>query len=118
MIFKSFIFDTAFMLPLVCLQPSFCTEYIDNNAYDIHECPDSEYNMWDCCFIHLSPLARPDDETPGVETERTSSQQAYEKVSNTRRASTCVGLLFTEPQKRTQQMRPKRPPACLGSRNC
>ena len=23
------------------------------NAYEIAECPDSEYDMWDCCFIQL-----------------------------------------------------------------
>jgi hypothetical protein len=37
-------------------QPLFhrvCMEYIDNNAYEIAECPNSKYDMWDCCFIKL-----------------------------------------------------------------
>ena len=30
-----------------------CMEYIENNSYDITECPESHYDLWDCCFIQL-----------------------------------------------------------------
>ena len=30
-----------------------CMEHIDNNAYDIPECTESEYDVWDCCFVQL-----------------------------------------------------------------
>ena len=32
---------------------SVCMEYIDNNAYEITACPESRYDMWDCCCIQL-----------------------------------------------------------------
>ena len=28
-------------------------EYIDHNAYEIVECPDSDYDMSECCVIQL-----------------------------------------------------------------
>ena len=37
-------------------QPLFdrvCMEYVDNNAYAVKSCPESQYNMWDCCFIQI-----------------------------------------------------------------
>ena len=37
-------------------QPLFdrvCMEYIDNNAYGITVCPESHYDMGDCCFVQL-----------------------------------------------------------------
>ena len=30
-----------------------CMEYVDNNSYEVKSCPESQYNMWDCCFTQL-----------------------------------------------------------------
>ncbi len=39
-----------------------CMEYTDNNAYDILECPDSAYSMWDCCFPQLFSYGKQEDD--------------------------------------------------------
>ena len=52
-----------------------CMEYIDNNSYEITECPESHYDMWDCCFIQLFSYGKQTDDRRA--TERTISQDAY-----------------------------------------
>ena len=40
-------------------------EYIDNNAYEIVEFPDSEYDMRDCCLILILILWEERRRRPG-----------------------------------------------------
>ena len=50
-------------------------EYIDNNAQDIVECRDSDYNMRERCFIQLFSYGKREDDDRVA--DRTDSSEAY-----------------------------------------
>ena len=50
-------------------------EYIDNNAYEITACPESHYDMWDCCFVQLYSYGTQTDDQRA--TERVLAREAY-----------------------------------------
>ena len=50
-------------------QPLFhraATEYIDNNADDILENPDSDYEMWDCCCVQVVSYGKRNGQYAGI----------------------------------------------------
>ena len=70
-----------------------CMEYIDNNAYDITECPNSKCDTWDCQFF--SNWKQTDDRGA---TERTNSQDAYNALLQKVWIRDRVDLRYTAPR--------------------
>ena len=73
-----------------------CMEYIDNNAYEITECPESKYDMWDCCVIALCCYGKQTDDRRAA--ERTNSQDAYSALLQKVWDRDCVDLRYTAPR--------------------
>ena len=56
-----------------------CMEYMDNNADEITTCPESHYDMWDCCFVQLFSYGKQTDDRRA--TERALTRDAYDETS-------------------------------------
>ena len=58
-----------------------CMAYVDNKSYEVKSCPESQYNMWDCCFIQLFSYGKlPYDYADQRATERNISRALYEEI--------------------------------------
>ena len=58
-------------------------EYVDKNSYEVKSCPESQYNMWDCCFIQLfsyGKLPYDYDDQKATEKKRNISRASYEEI--------------------------------------
>ena len=54
--------------------------YIDNNAYEVLENPDSDYDMWDCCFDQLLSYGKHNQQYPGIPTDRIKLKILYDDL--------------------------------------
>ena len=72
-------------------------EYIDNNSYEIIECPESQYDTWECCFIKLFSYGKQTDDQRA--TERAISQDTYNALLHTFLDRDRVDLRDTAPRK-------------------
>ena len=73
-------------------------EYIDNNAYDITECLESHYDMWDCCFMHFFSYGKQTHDWRA--TGKSISQDACNALLQTSWGRERVDLWYAAPRER------------------
>ena len=58
-----------------------CMKHVDNNSYEVKYCPESQYNMWDCCCVQLFSYGKlPYDYVDRRATEINTARASYEEI--------------------------------------
>ena len=74
-------------------------EYVDNNSYEVKSCPETQYNMWDCCFIQLFSYGKlPYDFDDQRAPERNIARASYAEILEKIWARDHMDLRYTVPR--------------------